>query len=265
MLAIAGNDPSGGAGLLADVRTAAALGVYSAGVVTALTVQNTLGVTSFEPVSPGLIADQTEAVLSDLRPRAVKTGMIPTAAAVEAVAAVLLRHNVRNLVVDPVCVATSGHALADASALQASIQLLMPMATLVTPNIPEAEAITGRHIHEPADMESAGMAILDLTGCRAVLVKGGHLVSGPVADLLVTPAGSTAIIHDRIDTPNTHGTGCTLSSAIAAMLACGLPLPDAVGRATDWLAKAIAAGAAMRMGRGRGPVNHLHAINHPQP
>lgn len=265
MLSIAGSDPSGGAGLQADLRTATALGVYGMGVVTALTVQNTVGVRDFMAVDPALTEAQLDAVLDDIRPDAVKTGMLPDAATVEAVARVLDKHHINGLVVDPVCVATSGHALSDTPALEASMRLLMSKAAVVTPNIPEAEAIAGFHIHCHEDLERAGRRIIELTGCRNVLVKGGHFDTEAemTVDWLVRSGHPTplAIMHPRINTPNTHGTGCTLSSAIASFMARGLDVERAVGRATDWLADAIASGAKRALGHGHGPVDHLHTIH----
>lgn len=264
ILSIAGTDPSGGAGLLADVRTASALGVYAMGVVSAITVQNTLGVRGFKATDSDLLGNQLRAVLDDITPDAVKIGMLPDATGVETVARILAEYGVGNIVVDPVCVATSGDTLSEESALSASISTLMPLAGLITPNLPEAEAITGLKIHDSNDAAQAGKRIMELTGCPAILVKGGHFVNAghTAVDILVLRGSNEPlpILHPLIDTSNTHGTGCTLSSAIASYLALGESLTSSVTKAVDWLSGAIDSGVANSVGHGHGPVDHLYKI-----
>lgn len=254
VLVVAGSDSGGGAGIQADLKTIMALGGYAATAITALTAQNTLGVHGIMPVPPGFVRLQMTTALDDVGADAVKTGMLGSAEVVRAVAAVL-RHGARGvpLVVDPVMVAKGGAALLDDDAVAALRRDLLPLATLLTPNIPEAEALTGRAIPDGAAARQAGMALLDL-GAPAVLLKGGHF-SGPVVqDLLVTATGVEVIEAPRIDTRHTHGTGCTLASAVAAGLAQGLPLSDAVRRGAAFVHAAIL--AAPGLGAGHGPLGH---------
>ncbi len=260
MLSVAGCDPSGGAGIIADVKTATAMGVYAMAAVTAVTAQNTVGVTGYEPVSDNLLREQLRDVITDIRPDAIKTGMIPTRNHVEIVAEAIRFHGLKNLVVDPVAVATSGHALAASDSFAAIVELLCPLATLVTPNLPEAAKMLGCDVSE-SDAVDAGLSIVRLTGAKAVLLKGGHGTGSMLIDTLVECDGTVTCFEvPRIDTPNTHGTGCTLSAAIASLLACGLSVRQAVGAGTEWLHKAIESGSRYRIGDGHGPVNHLHKI-----
>ncbi len=259
VLSIAGSDSSGGAGIQADIKTIAACGLYAETAICALTAQNTCGVRSVLTVDPSFVAAQIDAVFEDIPPAAVKVGMVSSAAVVEAVAERLVRWGARNVVVDPVMVATSGARLIDEDAAGALTARLLPLARVITPNIPEAEALTGRPIASPADQErAAGLLCVNL-GCAA-LVKGGHGTAG-ADDVLAEPDpdGSAPRVtwfrHARIETGNTHGTGCTLSSAIACGLARGLELTDAVRRAKDYLSGALAAG--LDLGRGSGPVDHM--------
>ncbi len=253
-LTIAGSDPSGGAGIQADLKTFHAFGVYGEAVLVALTAQNTRGVRGVHPVPVPFVVSQIEAVLDDIPPGAAKTGMLASAALVEAVAGVLRERRVRNLVVDPVMVSTTGSRLLDEDAVEAVRRRLLPLADLATPNGPEAEVLTGiRARDEDAAVES-GRRILAM-GARAVLVKGGHGRGPRVVDLLVEPDGVTRFVHRRIRTRATHGTGCTLSAAVAAGLARGRPLGTAVADAVDFVHRAIA--RAPGLGRGRGPVDHL--------
>jgi hydroxymethylpyrimidine/phosphomethylpyrimidine kinase len=246
VLAVAGSDPSGGAGLQADVRTCTGLGVYAAAVPTCITVQNTTGVRRVEPLDAGLVAEQIDAVLGDLEPRAIKLGLLPTARIVAAVAESLSSHASIPVVLDPVLVATSGDALASADALAALVALL-PRAALVTPNLAEAARLSGRAVASEADMITAARAIR-LLGAGAVLVKGGHL-AGEAVDLLLAPDGEpTWLRAPRIDGPPVHGTGCALSAAIAARVALGDPLAEAARAAKLWLHGRIA--AAAKLGRG---------------
>ncbi|WP_066730688.1 bifunctional hydroxymethylpyrimidine kinase/phosphomethylpyrimidine kinase [Cupriavidus sp. D384] len=263
-LTIAGSDSGGGAGIQADLKTFAALGCFGMSAITAITAQNTLGVTGVHAIPADMVAAQIDAVASDIGVDAAKTGMLGTAAIVEAVAGAVDRHGIRKLVVDPVMISTSGATLSDDATSQAMVKLLFPRAMLVTPNLPEASYLLGRRIARRAEMESAAADLLAM-GCQAVLLKGGHLEDdGPGAtgldDLLMLADGTTRVYtHPRIDTPNLHGTGCTLAAAIASQLARGDALPDAVGTALDYVARAIAAGAQLRLGAGNGPLNHSFA------
>ena len=263
-LTIAGSDSGGGAGIQADLKTFAALGCFGMSAITAITAQNTLGVTGVHAIPADMVAAQIDAVASDIGVDAAKTGMLGTAAIVEAVAGAVDRHGIRKLVVDPVMISTSGATLSDDATSQAMVKRLFPRAILVTPNLPEASYLLGRRIARRAEMEAAAADLLAM-GCQAVLLKGGHLEDdGPDAtgldDLLMLADGTTRVYtHPRIDTPNLHGTGCTLAAAIAAQLARGDALPDAVGTALDYVARAIAAGAQLRLGAGNGPLNHSFA------
>ena len=254
VLVVAGSDSGGGAGIQADVKTITALGGYAATAITALTAQNTLGVQGVLPVPPEFIRQQVVSVLSDLGADAVKTGMLGNAAAVELVAAVLAEH-ARGipLVLDPVMVAKGGARLLDEDAVEALRRRVFPLAALVTPNVPEAEALAGMAIPDLAALRRAGEAMLSL-GLPAVLLKGWHLPGPVVTDLLMTGEGTVVLERPRIDTRHTHGTGCTLASAIAAGLAQGRDLADAVRRARAYVQAAIA--AAPGLGGGHGPLGH---------
>jgi len=263
-LTIAGSDSGGGAGIQADLKTFAALGCFGMSAITAITAQNTLGVTGVHAIPSEMVAAQIDAVASDIGVDAAKTGMLGAAAIVEAVAAAVDRHGIRKLVVDPVMISTSGATLSDDATSQAMVKLLFPRAMLVTPNLPEASYLLGRRITRRAEMETAAADLLAL-GCQAVLLKGGHLEDdGPdsfgLDDLLMLADGTVRVYtHPRIDTPNLHGTGCTLAAAITSQLARGDALPDAVGAALDYVAQAIASGARLRLGSGNGPLNHSFA------
>ncbi|MEO7854235.1 MAG: bifunctional hydroxymethylpyrimidine kinase/phosphomethylpyrimidine kinase [Rubrivivax sp.] len=262
LLSIAGSDPGGGAGVQADLKTFAALGCFGTTAITALTAQNTTGVRAIHAVPLDMLADQIDAVVEDIGVDAVKIGMLHSELTIETVAAALDRHHLRRVVLDPVMVATSGAALIDPSAIAALVRLMFPHALLVTPNLDEAAMLVGRPLHTEADMAGAAQQLLDM-GARAVLLKGGHLAGSTVADLLLQPGLPPLWMRaPRIDTPNTHGTGCTLSSAIAARLALGDDLPQAVQQARDFVRGALAAGACVRTGAGSGPLNHGFA---PQP
>ncbi len=256
MLTIAGSDSSGGAGVQADLKTAAAFGVYGASVITALTAQNTLGVHGILPVPADFVVAQYDAVVTDLDVRAVKIGMLGDAALVHAVADMLERRPVPYVVLDPVMVATSGDRLVPDEAVAAIRTRLLPLATLVTPNRPEAETLTGEAVGDPAGMTRAAHALLAL-GAQAVLVKGGHSDGDDADDLLLSTAGELWFRARRVDTAHTHGTGCTLSSAVAAGLARGAALPDAVAAAKAFLTRALESGADQIVGHGHGPVDHL--------
>jgi hydroxymethylpyrimidine/phosphomethylpyrimidine kinase len=259
VLSIAGSDSGGGAGIQADLKTFAALGCYGMTALTALTAQNTLGVRAIHGMPLQFLADQIDAVAEDIGIDAVKIGMLHSAPVVETVAAALDRHRLTAVVLDPVMVATSGARLIEPDAVDALVRQLFPRALLVTPNLDEASLLVGRTLESEADMEAAARELLE-RGARAVLVKGGHRAGDTVSDLLLArDAGPQWLRGPRIDTPNTHGTGCTLSSAIAAFLALGSELPQAVRQAHEYVRGALAAGAAVRTGAGSGPLNHSHA------
>ncbi|WP_295619487.1 bifunctional hydroxymethylpyrimidine kinase/phosphomethylpyrimidine kinase [uncultured Intestinimonas sp.] len=255
-LTIAGSDPSGGAGIQADIKTMTAHGVYAMSAVTALTAQNTMGVTGILEVPPEFLAAQLESVFSDIPPDGVKVGMLPSPALVHVVAEELARRRPGAVVVDPVMVSTSGARLQAGTALEAMCRELFPLASLLTPNLPEAEALWGRPVRCPQEMEQAAQAIGARYGC-AVLCKGGHL-EGDAADYLWQPGGGRWYRRERICNPNAHGTGCTLSSAIVCHLAAGRPLEEAVSRAKDYVSGALA--AMLDLGRGNGPLDHAFAI-----
>lgn len=258
-LTIAGSDSGGGAGIQADLKSFSALGVYGASVITALTAQNTHTVTMVEEVSPAMVAAQIAAVFDDLAVGAVKVGMLASPAIITSVAVGLLPQEAP-VVLDPVMVAKSGDVLLHSDAIDTLRTQLLPVCALLTPNIPEAARLLGT---EPArceqDMAEQGRALLAL-GPEAVLMKGGHMDGPLCVDLLVGPDGVTRLETRRIDTRNTHGTGCSLSAAIAAGLARGLPLVEAVRRAHGWLQGAIAAADRLHVGSGRGPVHHFHRV-----
>ncbi|WEK49354.1 MAG: bifunctional hydroxymethylpyrimidine kinase/phosphomethylpyrimidine kinase [Candidatus Kaistia colombiensis] len=255
---IAGSDSGGGAGIQADLKTFSALGVYGASVIAALTAQNTLGVTGIHDVPAEFVSAQIDAVFSDLAVNAVKIGMLSQPGVIGAVAAGLDRHAQRNVVLDPVMVATSGDMLLRDESVAVLIAELLPRAALVTPNLREAARLLETDVAESeAGMEAQAEAILRL-GARAVLIKGGHGTGPESADLLLSAAGKRWFHAPRIDTLNTHGTGCTLSSAIAAGLARGMALEPAIDEAKRYITDAIAAADRLQIGRGHGPVHHFH-------
>jgi hydroxymethylpyrimidine/phosphomethylpyrimidine kinase len=256
-LTIAGSDSGGGAGIQADLKTFSALGVFGMTAITAVTVQNTKGVSSFEELSPHTVAEQIRAVAGDIGVDAAKTGMLASAPIVEAVAEAVEETRLPNLVVDPVFVSKHGHPLLADDAVDALRRLILPLATLVTPNLPEAAGLTGFDVQTTDDMRRAADAILGL-GTNAVLVKGGHLQGDRATDLFADGAVEEWIDAERIDTPHTHGTGCTLSSAIAAHLARGAPLTEAVRAGKVFVTEAIR--HALPLGEGIGPVDHLWSI-----
>ncbi|MDR2936770.1 MAG: bifunctional hydroxymethylpyrimidine kinase/phosphomethylpyrimidine kinase, partial [Rikenellaceae bacterium] len=238
-LTIAGSDSGGGAGIQADIKTASALGCYAASAITSVTTQNTLGVSAVHVLPVEVVAGQVEAVLSDIGADAVKLGMVPTPEIAEAVAVLLKKYHVRNVVLDPVMVATSGDRLISESAVGAIVEKLFPLATLITPNVPELAFLAGRKIAGSADFRPAVEALRG-RGAHAVLAKAGHLPDDEVSDRLFEGSSEHAYPYLKVHTENTHGTGCTLSSAIAAFLARGFSLPEAVGRAEDYIHGAIA-------------------------
>lgn len=255
---IAGSDSGGGAGIQADLKTFSALGVYGASVIAALTAQNTKGVSGIHDVPPEFVTAQIDAVFSDLKVGAVKLGMLSNAAVIAAVANGLRRHKQTNVVLDPVMVATSGDKLLESDAVDNLRKLLIPMALVVTPNLPEAAALLDIGIaKDEATMREQGEKLLAL-GAKAVLIKGGHADGSESVDLLVEPGAVTRLSSPRFDTKNTHGTGCTLSSAIAAGIAKGLTLADAVRAAKSYVTTAIAAADRLSIGAGHGPVHHFY-------
>ncbi|MEO5761697.1 MAG: bifunctional hydroxymethylpyrimidine kinase/phosphomethylpyrimidine kinase [Vicinamibacteria bacterium] len=254
-LSIAGSDSGGGAGIQADLLTFAAHGVHGTTAITAITAQNTVAVTFWQALEPSLVRAQIEAVADDMAIASVKTGMLANRALIEEVARVLTERRLPNLVVDPVMVAKSGDRLLDHDSERAYVEKLFPLAALVTPNIPEAEAFLGIAIASVADMKEAAV-LLSRVGCRAVLVKGGHLAGDPI-DILWDGGKLHELGTPRINTKNTHGTGCTYSAAIAAWLALGHDVETAVRGAKDYLTTAIQEGYSP--GRGHGPVRHLNS------
>jgi len=256
---IAGSDSGGGAGIQADLKTFSALGVYGASVITALTAQNTRGVTAIHDVPPDFVAAQIDAVFSDLDVGAVKIGMVSQSAVIEAIAAGLERWRQSKLVLDPVMIAASGDRLLAPDAIDTLKRALIPRALVLTPNLPEAAALLEAPIaSSESQMREQAERLLAL-GPRAVLIKGGHGGGAESVDLLVEPAAFTRLAADRIATESTHGTGCTLSSAIAAGLAKGLDLAAAVGAAKTYVTAAIMAADKIRIGSGHGPTHHFHA------
>ena len=255
-LTIAGSDSGGGAGIQADLKTFHQHGVFGTSVIAAITAQNTVGVSDWEPVSARLVRSQIEAVASDLEPDAFKTGMLASSEIIEAVAEEITAFSLRNYVLDPVMVATSGDLLIESDAVETIRSRLIPLADVVTPNADEAAVLTGMRVQNEAEMCAAAEAIVAM-GAKSVLIKGGHVLGnnpGSVIDLLFD-GEFTTFEHPRIDTRNTHGTGCTLSAAIAANLALEYSLRDAVAFATDFVHEAIV--SAPGLGSGHGPLNHF--------
>ena len=255
-LTIAGSDSSGGAGIQADIKTMTANGVFALSAITALTAQNTTGVTGIFETTPEFLAQQLDAVFTDIYPDAIKIGMVSSSALIETITKKLRQYDAKHIVVDPVMVATSGSKLLQDSAIQILTGQLLPMAEVVTPNIPEAEILSGMTITDAAGMEAAAKCISEKYGC-AVLCKGGHKVND--ADDLLWRNGSGKWFHGkRINNPNTHGTGCTLSSAIASNLAKGFDLDTAVERAKAYISGALS--AMLDLGKGSGPMDHMFAL-----
>jgi hydroxymethylpyrimidine/phosphomethylpyrimidine kinase len=259
VLSIAGSDSGGGAGIQADLKTFAALGCFGMTAITALTAQNTLGVRSIHSVPTPILRDQIDAVVEDIGVDAVKIGMLHSAETVRCVADALRRHALQKVVLDPVMIATSGAKLIDDTAIDVLVRELFPLAAVVTPNLDEAGLLVGQPLASEADMEAAARQLLE-RGANAVLVKGGHLAGDTVSDLLLVRGGKPAWMRaPRIASDNTHGTGCTLSSAIASRLALGDELAAAVDAARAFVRGALAAGAHVRTGAGSGPLNHAWA------
>ena len=252
-LTIAGSDSSGGAGIQAEIKTMTANGVYAMSAITALTAQNTTGVYGILEVTPEFLANQLDCIFTDIRPDAVKTGMVSSSALIEVIAQKLTQYKAKNLVIDPVMVASSGAKLISDEAIETLKGKLLGLATLITPNIPEAQVLSGMDIRTAEDMERVAKAIYEAYGC-AVLCKGGHQLND-ANDLLYSKEGARWYHGRRIANPNTHGTGCTLSSAIASNLAKGYSLDEAVERAKAYISGALA--AMLDLGKGSGPMNHM--------
>lgn len=258
VLTIAGSDSGGGAGIQADLKTIAANGCYGMSVITALTAQNTLGVSGIHAVPVDFVAAQMEAVLSDIGVDAVKIGMLFSPELIRTVAENLQKFNIRTIVLDPVMIAQSGDKLLQDEAIEALKEYLIPLAHLITPNLPEASVLLGREIRTVSAIETAAVELAAL-GCQSVLIKGGHLESGDSDDCLYLGPEQRMVIlpGERIATRNNHGTGCTLSSAIASFIACGETIESAVRLAKDYITGAIRAGAEYSIGHGHGPVHHF--------
>lgn len=259
VLTIAGSDSGGGAGIQADLKTFSALGCFGTSTITAITVQNTLGVTGIHSIPPEIVAGQIRAVMDDIQPAAIKIGMIHSPELALAIAETLLLYPHVPVVLDPVMVATSGDRLIESSTINILKEKLFPLVTLVTPNLDEAGILADMSLHHLSDMHKAADRILQ-TGCNAVLVKGGHLAGKELFDVYKDQQNNVHIISSQhIDTVNTHGTGCTLSAAIAAYLARGEKLVTAINKASEYIHAAIAAGQHVRTGKGHGPLNHFFA------
>lgn len=259
VLSIAGSDSGGGAGIQADLKTFSALGCYGMTAITAITAQNTVGVRAIHGVPPDILKAQIEAVVEDIGVDAVKIGMLHSPEVVEVVAWAIAHYKLERVVLDPVMVATSGDRLIAQETVQVLVRKLFPLATLITPNLDEAALLLGRDIHGVAELDQAASDLLAM-GAQAVLLKGGHLAGEAVVDVLAEPGLPMQRFESaRIASRNVHGTGCTLSSAIAAHLALGLPLPQAVAQARAYILQAIVNGARVKTGQGHGPLNHAFA------
>lgn len=258
VLTIAGSDSGGGAGIQADIKTISAIGCYGMSVITALTAQNTRGVTAIHALPPPFVVEQMAAVFTDIGADAVKIGMLYSAELIEAVTEALNKHHARNIVLDPVMVAQSGDKLLQDDAIQAIKDHLMPLADVVTPNLPEAEVLLAQKIESLEDMQRAARALAQF-GSRSILIKGGHLEESKSTDLLYLTEEDRFVVleAERIESRNNHGTGCTLSSAIAAYLSRGNRTEDAVRKAKTYIQNAIRAGAQYKIGHGHGPVHHF--------
>ena len=261
VMTIAGSDSGGGAGIQADMKTFSALGCFATSVITAVTAQNTLGVSAIEQLSPEIISSQIRAVMDDIQPRYIKIGMVGDSTSIDVVANTLSGYALDGLVLDPVMVATSGDRLMREDAVSILKERLIPLSTLLTPNIPEAEVLSGQKITHPEDMPCVARRILEY-GCKGVLIKGGHLEGVTKQDYLLYKDADGNLRErlfsfNTINTPNTHGTGCTLSSAITAFLAHGYELEQAVMSGREYLHQALISGQDVTLGRGHGPVNHF--------
>ncbi len=259
VLSIAGSDSGGGAGIQADIKTISACGCYAATAITAVTVQNTMGVRAVYPLPPEATGSQIAAVLEDIGADAVKIGMLHSSLVIRVVKETLLRYQASNIVLDPVMVATSGDILLQPEAIETLNKELIPLARIITPNIPEAELLLGKKIESQEMLTDAAQELSEKTGV-SVLLKAGHLNSKEIADILVNAENETVVVmkSKKSETKNTHGTGCTLSSAIASFLAFDLPLNEAVKKAKRYIDEAIISGAEYAIGKGHGPVHHFY-------
>ncbi len=263
IVSIAGSDCSGGAGIQADIKTISALGGYAATVITALTAQNTMGVSGIYPVPSAFVTQQIQAVMEDICPSSIKIGMINQVEIVEAIAQAINQYHPQHVVLDPVMVSTSGCKLISDEAITAITRQLIPITEIITPNLSETEILTGIHAHNQETMCQAAKILLS-QGCKAALIKGGHLEGNRMCDLLLTQESETPYLFEapKVESKNTHGTGCSLSSAIATFLALENPLPIAVEKAKEYVYQGIMAGKDVQIGNGHGPLNHFFA---PQP
>jgi hydroxymethylpyrimidine/phosphomethylpyrimidine kinase len=259
VLSIAGTDPTGGAGIQADLKTFSAMGAYGMAAVTAVVAQNTSGVRAFQALDPAFVADQIDAVFDDVRVDVVKIGMVATAGIANAIANCMVRHKPARIVLDPVMVAKSGDLLLQPDAVEAMREVLTPMATVITPNLPEAGVLLGRE--SPASREAMREALPELLalGPQWVLLKGGHLPGAEILDILYGEQETMDITGPRISTNNLHGTGCALSAALAALMA-RFDVPESARRARSWLTDALIHSAELSVGKGKGPVHHFHAL-----
>ncbi len=257
ILSIAGSDCSGGAGIQADIKTITVHKLYAMSVITALTAQNTTGVSGVLEVSPEFVAEQLDMVFTDIRPDAIKIGMVSNRRTIEVIADKLIQYQAKKVVLDPVMIATSGSRLIDGDAVELLTKRLMPLVDVITPNIPEAEVLSGITVNSKAEMVQAAEKIAEYYH-GAILIKGGHL-TGSSDDLLYEPSGLYWYETPRIDNPNTHGTGCTLSSAIACNLAHGIDIPKSIALAKEYLTGALSSG--LDLGRGSGPLNHCYRLS----
>lgn len=263
IVSVAGSDCSGGAGIQADIKTISALGGYAATVITALTAQNTMGVSGIYPVPPAFVTQQIQAVMEDICPSSMKIGMINHVEIVQAIAQAINQYHPQHVVLDPVMVSTSGCKLISDEAITAITQQLIPITEIITPNLSETEILTGIHAHDQESMYQAAKILLN-QGCKAALIKGGHLEGDRMCDLLLTRESETPYLFEapKVESKNTHGTGCSLSSAIATFLALEYSLPVAVEKAKEYVYQGIMAGKDVQIGKGHGPLNHFFA---PQP
>ena len=260
VLTIAGSDCSGGAGIQADIKSISALGAYAASAITAITVQNTCGVEGIHPIPTEFVSGQIKAVMTDIRPSAVKIGMVNDVEIIHTIAASLREYCPRHVVFDPVMVSTSGCRLIEDTAIEALTAELIPLATVITPNLSETEVLTGHAVHTVEEMKAAAKELLHF-GCKAVLVKGGHLEGGKMVDVLQVAGHEEPYLFSapHVESKNTHGTGCSLSSSIATFLALGEPIEKAVEKAKEFVYNGIEQGKDVHIGEGHGPLNHFHA------
>ncbi|HPH63329.1 MAG TPA: bifunctional hydroxymethylpyrimidine kinase/phosphomethylpyrimidine kinase [Paludibacteraceae bacterium] len=262
VLSIAGSDSCGGAGIQADLKTMSAIGVYGCTAITAITAQNTTGVRSVQGIDPSVLKDQIEMVFEDLTIDAVKSGMLYNKSSVKVIAETLLKYKPKHYVLDPVMISTSGSKLMEDDAIESVKEMLFPLATIITPNLLEAEALSGMPVRKVDDMQAAAEKLLQL-GCKAVLIKGGHLEGDESVDMLFEKGKEGIGVRSPfVKTKNTHGTGCTLSSAIASYLAMGEDLKSAFMSAKDYIIHALYGGQEMEIGHGHGPVDHFFMLPH---